>query len=305
MQSITLQAPAKVNPQVRAGPLRDDRYHDITLVYQAISLYDTLTITYQEGVTMNVSGTQSERIPTDETNLVLKAAKALGAHVGIEPQLHFDLVKAIPTQAGLGGGSSDAAAALVGCNILWGSNVSDDDLMAIGARLGEDVPFFIMGMMALGSGHRQPLVSLQAGAHRWNWVLGVLSVGLSTKEVFGKYDQLSGQVESAEEYAINRQRCIGISWDIHPQDLTSALVNDLEAPSVELLSEIDVTLRAGKKAGAIASLMSGSGSTCAFLAKDEAHAKDLKLELQQATVFKDVLLASGPVEGVRILHEQK
>ncbi|KAK4867813.1 hypothetical protein LT330_007472 [Penicillium expansum] len=307
-RSISLQVPAKLNPQLRVGPLREDQYHDITLVYQAISLYDTLHISHNpEGPTITVTGKESERIPTDGRNLVLRAAQALGDHVGFEPHVHFDLIKAIPTQAGLGGGSADAAAALVGCNMLWGLNACDDDLMALGANLGEDIPFFIKGMMALGLGHKKPLISLQTSKHVWNWVLGVPDAGLSTKSVFEKFDHILARSPSAEKvYLENRQNCIEVPWGTrHPEDLLSALVNDLEGPSTQLLPDIEIALRAGKTAGAVASLMSGSGSTCAFLARDETHARSLMIELQKETVFKEVLMASGPVEGVRVLQEMK
>ncbi|KAJ6143073.1 Ribosomal protein S5 domain 2-type fold subgroup [Penicillium samsonianum] len=307
-RSISLQVPAKLNPQLRVGPLQEDQYHDITLVYQAISLYDTLRISHNPaGPTITVTGTESERIPTDGRNLVIRAAQALGDHVGFEPHIHFDLIKAIPTQAGLGGGSADAAAALVGCNMLWGSNVCDDDLMALGANLGEDVPFFIKGMMALGLGHKKPLVSLQTSNYTWNWVLGVPAAGLSTKSVFERFDHVLARSPSAEKiYLQNRQNCIEVPWGTsHPEDLLSALVNDLEGPSTELLPDIEIALRAGKAAGAVASLMSGSGSTCAFLARDETHARSLMIELQKETVFKEVLMASGPVEGVRVLRERR
>ncbi|KAJ5490169.1 Ribosomal protein S5 domain 2-type fold subgroup [Penicillium expansum] len=307
-RSISLQVPAKLNPQLRVGPLREDQYHDITLVYQAISLYDTLHISHNpEGPTITVTGKESERIPTDGRNLVLRAAQALGDHVGFEPHVHFDLIKAIPTQAGLGGGSADAAAALVGCNMLWGLNACDDDLMALGANLGEDIPFFIKGMMALGLGHKKPLISLQTSKHIWNWVLGVPAAGLSTKSVFEKFDHILARSPSAEKvYLENRQNCIEVPWGTrHPEDLLSALVNDLEGPSTQLLPDIEIALRAGKTAGAVASLMSGSGSTCAFLARDETHARSLMIELQKETVFKEVLMASGPVEGVQVLQEMK
>ncbi|OQD89210.1 hypothetical protein PENSOL_c066G07277 [Penicillium solitum] len=289
------------------GPLREDQYHDITLVYQAISIYDTLHISHNPaGPTISVAGTESERIPKDGPNLVLRAVQALGDHVGFEPHVHFDLIKAIPTQAGLGGGSAAAAAALVGCNILWGMNVCDDDLTVLGANLGEDVPFFIKGMMAFGLGHKRPLVNVQTSNYVWNWVLGVPAAGLSTKSVFERFDHtLAGSPSpSAEEiYLKNRQNCIELPWGAsHPEDLLSALVNDLEGPSIQLLPDVEIALCVGKTAGAVASLMSGSGSTCAFLARDETHARSLMIELQKDTVFKEVLMGSDPVEGVRVLQ---
>ncbi|CAI7620722.1 unnamed protein product [Penicillium pancosmium] len=291
---ITLQVPAKVNPQIRVGPLRKDGYHDITLAYQAISIYDILTVSHApNGPTMQVTGMDSDRVPSDGQNLVIKAAKIVAAEAKIEPLVHFELVKSIPSEAGLGGGSADAAAALVGAT----------DLMHIGAQLGEDVPFFINGMMALGMGHRLPLVALETKEYTWNWVLGVPYHGLSTKAVFAQYDEILAQSDNPEEeYLSRRQGCIETPWGTtDPEKLLSELVNDLERPSSELLPDIPTALRAGKTAGAIRSLMSGSGSTCAFLAKDEAHAKSLMIELQKLDIFRDVRMASGPVEGVKVI----
>ncbi|KAJ6088353.1 Ribosomal protein S5 domain 2-type fold subgroup [Penicillium sp. IBT 16267x] len=303
---ITLQVPAKVNPQIRVGPLREDGYHDITLAYQAISLYDILTISQNpEGPTMNVTGMDSDLVPADSGNLVIKAASLLGSHVGVEPMLHFELAKCIPSEAGLGGGSADAAAALVGCNILWGSKVNDDDLMELGAQIGEDVPFFIKGMMAIGLGHKQPLISLEVADHKWIWVLAVPFRGLSTKAVFQEHDKdLGGSLsEEEEKYSCRRKGCIDVAWGTSsPTELLPSLVNDLEMPSTRLLPDIGIALEAGRSHGAAASLMSGSGSTCAFLAKDETHAMHLKKELEKTNIFTEVMIASGPVEGVRVIQ---
>lgn len=301
---ITLQVPAKINPQIRVGPLREDGYHDITLAYQAISLFDTLIISQSpEGPTMNVTGMDSDRVPADGQNLVIKAASLLGKNVRLEPCFHFELAKCIPSEAGLGGGSADAAAALVGCNILWGSKVSDDDLMELGAQIGEDVPFFIKGMMAIGLGHKKPLISLEVADYKWIWVLAVPFRGLSTKAVFQMYDQmLTGSLsEEEKKYFHRRQGCIDVTWGTSsPTELLHSLVNDLELPSTRLLPDIGIALEAGRSHGAVASLMSGSGSTCAFLAQDEAHAMHLKTELQKENIFREVLIASGPVKGVRV-----
>ncbi|KAJ6024620.1 Ribosomal protein S5 domain 2-type fold subgroup [Penicillium herquei] len=305
LSTITLKVPAKINPQIRVGPLRQDGYHDITLAYQAISLYDTLTISYNlEGPTIHVTGMDSDRVPHDERNLVIKAAKLLADRVGVEPRLHFELAKCIPSEAGLGGGSADAAAALVGCNILWESNFTSGELMNLAALIGEDVPFFIEGMMAIGLGHKKPLIKLKTAGHKWNWVLGVPYRGLSTKAVFQEYDGILEQTSSGEEeYLVRRQGCLETPWgSCPPEELLDAIKNDLELPSAQLLPDIRVALETGRSAGAVASLMSGSGSTCAFLARSEGHARTLKEEIQKIEVFREVVIVSGPVKGVEILE---
>ncbi|KAJ5701441.1 Ribosomal protein S5 domain 2-type fold subgroup [Penicillium malachiteum] len=302
---ITLQVPAKINPQIRVGPLRQDGYHDVTLVYQAISLYDTLTISHNpEGPTIHVTGMDSDRVPHDERNLVIKAASVLAAHVGVEPRLDFELAKCIPSEAGLGGGSADAAAALVGCNILWKSNLTSRELMDMAACIGEDVPFFIEGMMAIGLGHKKPLIRLETEGYKWIWVLGVSHRGLSTKAVFQEYDSILERTSTGEEqYLTRRQGCLDTPWgSCRPEELLGDLQNDLELPSMQLLPDIKISLEAGMSAGALASLMSGSGSTCAFLAESDEHARIIKEEIQKNEVFREVMIASGPVQGVKMLE---
>lgn len=303
--SLSLRVPAKLNPQIRAGPLRQDGYHDITLVYQAISLYDVLTISHDSsGPAIRVTGMDSGRVPSDSRNLVVKAAILLGNHANIEPRLHFDLVKSIPSEAGLGGGSADAAAALVGCRLWWKLDLTDDDLMALGAQLGEDVPFFVHGMMAIGLGHKQPLIKLAPSGHKWHWVLGIPFRGLATKDVFQMYDRVSaGSVSQEKDYLLRQKGCLDTPWESgSPQELLPALVNDLELPSTRLLPDIATALQAGRSAGALASIMTGSGSTCAFLAENESHAACLMEQLQRENIFIRVVVAFGPVEGVSVLE---
>ncbi|EXJ59335.1 4-(cytidine 5'-diphospho)-2-C-methyl-D-erythritol kinase [Cladophialophora psammophila CBS 110553] len=301
-----LRVPAKLNLHLQVGLRREDGYHDITTAYQAVSLYDIVKISLTEasrGVTITVTGVDSDRIPTDSRNLVVRAAQALSSHIGIDPNLHFELIKSIPTGGGLGGGSADAAAALVGSNILWKAGADEDCLLAIAARIGEDVPFFVKGVVAISTGHMQPPMSLKHGNHIWYWVLGILPSGLSTKEVFEKHDEVSAtRVFCEETYRYRRERCVKTAWGSTPPHLLIAsLLNDLEEASIELLPSIGRALSAGKNAGALASLLAGSGSACAFLARSEDHARGLVLKLQEINIFRQIALVIGPVGGVRVL----
>ncbi|KAB8276124.1 4-diphosphocytidyl-2-C-methyl-D-erythritol kinase [Aspergillus minisclerotigenes] len=309
---ITLQIPAKLNLYLHAGALRKDGYHDITMVYQAISLYDTMTISPSQDpqeFTMTVSGMDSDRIPADARNLVIKAAKRLADFAGISGQaLHFNLVKSIPTEAGLGGGSADAAAALVGCNHIWKTELNDEQLMEIGAQIGEDVPFFIRGLIGIGTGYHQPVIPVDVdpeSMRTWHWVLGIMLRGLSTKLVFEKSDKFiarrieAGEVLSSQSEQL--EKCLGIGWGNTPiRLLTPYLDNNLQDAAEELDTDIGVALRMGREAGAIVSLMAGSGTTCLFLAGDEEHAERLAGELSDKHLFRKVVRAVGPVEGVRL-----
>jgi 4-diphosphocytidyl-2-C-methyl-D-erythritol kinase len=176
--------------------------------------------------------------------------------------------------------------------------------MAIGSQVGEDVPFFINGMVAIGMGHKASLVFLDTtGTSTWHWVLGILPVGLSTKDVFGKFEELVKYKGLDEHmYQVRHEACLRRAWGTAPsQLLVAALVNDLEEASMDLLPHIRLGIQAGKAAGALASLMAGAGSTCAFLARDQEHARSLTAKLEEENLFRDVLRVVGPVEGIRVL----
>lgn len=267
----------------------------------------TITPTNVDGLTLSVTGVDSDRIPTDSRNLVIQAALHLARHASHhhhQPRLHFHLVKSIPTQAGLGGGSADAAAALVGCNRIWNTGLSEDELKALGACIGEDVPFFIHGRLAIGTGYNQPLIPIATdqNVYQWHWVLGTLPVGLSTKAVFAHLDHLlaNSSFDDATYHTL-KDRCLNTAWgSTAPQLLLGDLVNGLQEPSTQLCPEIALALQAGDAAGALASLMTGSGSTCIFLAEDGFHAKHLVVELQKHHIFREVVAVVGPVDGVKV-----
>jgi 4-diphosphocytidyl-2-C-methyl-D-erythritol kinase len=169
---VTLRAPAKVNLHLEVLRHRHDGYHDIETVLQAVGLYDTVSVTlteeYQGGqpdITLSVMG-KGKSIPADETNLCWQAAQKFCDTTGRKGRLAIELTKEIPAAAGLGGGSSDAAAVLVACNDLFETKLDDAELEAMGANLGADVPFFIKGGTALGRGigaDLTPLPTLRTG----------------------------------------------------------------------------------------------------------------------------------------------
>ncbi|KAA8642426.1 hypothetical protein EYZ11_005603 [Aspergillus tanneri] len=312
---IILKIPAKLNLYLHAGALRKDGYHDITMVYQAISLYDSMTISPCQDphidFTMTATGIDSDRIPADARNLVIKAAKRLAGHCGIaNPSLHFDLVKSIPTEAGLGGGSADAAAALIGCNYLWKTELDEEQLMEIGAQIGEDVPFFIRGLVGIGTGYHRPVIPVDVNPQSmrtWHWVLGIMPRGLSTKLVFEKSDEfLDRRVQYGETLSSQREqleKCLSVDWGNTPAYvLVPDLRNNLQEVAEELDADIGVALQAGREAGALLSLMAGTGTTCLFLARDEEHAEVVSRTLSEREIFRQVVGAVGPVEGVQIIQ---
>lgn len=169
---ITVRVPAKVNVQLGVGGLRADGFHDLANVFFAVALGDEVTATPGspgEGVTLSCSGPDAAVVPLDDSNLAARAARLLAAHHGLAgPAVHLHIAKAIPVAGGMAGGSADGAAALVACDALWGLDTPADTLLELAAELGSDVPFALVGGVALGRGRGEILDPLPvAGIFHW------------------------------------------------------------------------------------------------------------------------------------------
>ena len=193
---MTVRAPAKINLQLAVGPRRADGYHGLVTVFQAISLYDDVTVT--EGAPAGedrvlVTGEGADAVPSGRDNLALTAATALARAAGLSRDLtgsiEITIRKRIPVAAGLAGGSADAAAALVACNELWNAGLSQGQLREVAADVGSDVAFALMGGTAVGQGRGEQL-TLALASGEYHWVLAVAEGALSTPEVYATLDRL-------------------------------------------------------------------------------------------------------------------
>jgi 4-diphosphocytidyl-2-C-methyl-D-erythritol kinase len=305
--AVTACAPAKVNVHLAVGPLRPDGFHELRTVYLAVSLLDTVTARPAEGLSLALSGegagpgSGADRVPQDRTNLVWQAAELLARHAGVPADAALDVTKAIPAAAGLAGGSADAAATLVALDALWGTRAGRDDLAALAAQLGSDVPFSLLGGVALGAGRGEQLSPVLA-RRRWDWVLGIARQGLSTPAVYAELDRLraEGQVSDGAEPAPS-EPVIAALRSGPPEALAGALVNDLQAPALALRPALRRALTAATDAGAVGALVSGSGPTVAALAEDADAAVRLTARLAGAGVFRTVRAVHGPVPGARLV----
>lgn len=190
MTSITRKAYAKINLTLDVGPRRPDGYHDIASIMQTVALHDTLTITPTPnvpGVRLEVTGAEAEGVPADDTNLVHRAAVSLLQNTDA-PGVHVTLHKRIPSQAGLGGGSSDAAATLRAVNDLFGLSLPLQKLTEIGTALGADVPFFLTSGMALVKGLGEQVTDLKSFQPLWHLVIVKPNVGVSTAGAYAALD---------------------------------------------------------------------------------------------------------------------
>ncbi|MEV0359188.1 4-(cytidine 5'-diphospho)-2-C-methyl-D-erythritol kinase [Nocardia sp. NPDC050697] len=295
---LTVRAPSKVNLHLGIGDLRPDGYHDLTTVFQALSLTDDVRIAPAGSLTVKVSGEGAAEVPTDRTNLVWKAAVRLAHLAGRAPLVEIAIGKGIPVAGGMAGGSADAAAALVGLDALWELGLGRDELAGIAAELGSDVPFALHGGTALGTGRGERLLPVLA-RNTFHWVLALAKGGLSTPAVFAELDRLRAQGEPPR--LGEPQRLIQALAGGDAAALAPLLGNDMQAAALSLKPELRRTLRAGVTAGALAGIVSGSGPTCAFLCESADAAVNVAAELAGAGVCRSVRTATGPVPGARIV----
>lgn len=303
MTSVSVRVPAKINLCLGVGPVRDDGYHPLATVYQAVDLHDELRATANDTgeVTItthvDVEG-DAAVVPTGTDNIAVRAALALREHAGIDAGVDLAVRKVIPVAGGMAGGSSNAAAALVACNELWGLGWSRHALEPVAASLGSDVPFLLHGGNAIGGG-RGETVSPVLARGAYHWVFAIAAEGLSTAAVYAEFDRLNAHREVADPLVPEALLAALRSGDAVA--LGAALSNDLTEASLSLRPELQSTLDVGRHAGALGAIISGSGPTCLFLASDEQHSLDIAVALAGAGGCADVVQSTGPVPGVRFV----
>ncbi|MCA1635656.1 MAG: 4-(cytidine 5'-diphospho)-2-C-methyl-D-erythritol kinase [Acidobacteria bacterium] len=253
-ETFTLPAFAKINLSLRVLGRRADGYHELRTIFQTISLRDELTFESSTGERIEVLCSAPD-IPADEGNLVHRAATALRERFGVRRGARIRLEKKIPAGGGLGGGSSDAAAALVGLTRLWGVETEVSELAEIGARLGADVPFFLTGGMALGTGTGADITPLKDAARR-HLVLVTPRARVSTAEAYGAIGVTAlTKAESAVILPISHMEA-----ESH-DSLREVWSNDFELVVFRLFPEIERARDALIEAGARRAMLSGSGSS--------------------------------------------
>jgi 4-diphosphocytidyl-2-C-methyl-D-erythritol kinase len=311
-----VRVPAKINLQLAVGPLRPDGYHDLVTVFHAIGLFDMVGVAPAEADSVAVTGEGAGQVPADGDNLALRAVRALRAAAPDQagPGVAMTITKRIPVAAGLAGGSADAAAALVACNELWGTGLTQQDLCEVGASVGSDVAFAVVGGTSVGRGRGERLTPALVSAARYHWVLAFADGGLSTPAVYGALDRARAAKAPSGAKASGREAGAAghepeLSTELmaalragDPERLGRSLSNDLQAPAVSLFPALRKTLEAGREFGALGALVSGSGPTCFFLARDVSHATDLAVALSGAGVCRSVARTTGPAPGALVIE---
>ncbi|NYF17434.1 4-diphosphocytidyl-2-C-methyl-D-erythritol kinase [Microbacterium sp. AK009] len=300
---VHVRAPGKLNVFFEVGAVQPDGYHDVASAYQAVSLVEDLWAERDDEFSLTVSGSVDvSGVPVDDRNLALRAARLVASEIGHRGGVRLHIDKHVPVAGGMGGGSADAAAALVACDALWGAELGSSGLHRLARRLGADVPFALMGGTAIGTGRGDQLNRALAKG-RFDWVVVTSEEGLSTPEVYGHLDAMRARSDIAPSPR---------SPDVDPGVLQALRVgdavalaahvrNDLQAAALSLRPDLRDVLELGESSGALVGMVSGSGPTSAFLAADPESALELQVALSVAGYH--ALHVHGPVPGARIVSE--
>jgi len=300
--AVTVRAPAKINLELVVGAPRADGFHDLATVFHAVSITDEVCAEPADDITVTVEGAQADQVPCDGTNLAVRAARLLAAHTATRTGARLHILKGIPVAGGMAGGSADAAAALLACDTLWGTGLGRDELLHLGAQLGSDVPFALVGGTAVGTGRGERLTEALA-VGEYHWVVALAGRGLSTPAVYEELDRLrSGEILPAPRVS---EQIMAALRAADPALLGTRLSNDLEQAACSLAPELQTTLKIGRSCGALGAVVSGSGPTVVFLVKNADHALDLAVSLEACDSVRDVRRAHGPVRGAEIVEHAR
>jgi 4-diphosphocytidyl-2-C-methyl-D-erythritol kinase len=280
------------------GPRRADGFHHLATVFQAVGIYDDVSVEPAVDWGITVNGPFADLVPADDTNLAMRAARLLAKEAGIDMPVHITIDKDIPVAGGMAGGSADAAGALVACDALWGVGSSKAALEDLGAKVGSDVPFGLSGGTAMGSGRGDQLAPV-LGRGRYHWVFALSDIGLSTAMVYAECDRLRAKRRVPEPAPSAPMMTALRAGDA--ASLGRALSNDLQPAALSLQPRLEEVLSTGMEYGALGGIVSGSGPTVAFLVADTERGLDLAVALTASGAAPAVIRAVGPVHGAHVI----
>ena len=291
MNSISLKSRAKINLSIDVIGKREDGYHIVEMIMQTIDLYDDIKLKELEEDNITIKS-ECSYIPLNEDNIVYKAAKLIKEKMDIKKGIEIFIKKNIPVAAGMAGGSSNAAAVLVGLNELWKLGLSKDELRDQGLKLGADVPFCIEGGTALAEGIGEKLTYIKGINKDVNILVCKPDIFVSTKEVYQSLD-----IKNIEKRPDNKLLIEKLKND----DIVSVsnnMVNVLEEVTSKKYSDIKVIEDIIAKNGAMGTMMSGSGPTVFGFFDNEEKAKRARVELLEN--YSQVYVVTSSEKGVEI-----
>ena len=298
-RTVTVRVPAKVNLELRVGPLREDGFHALATVFHAVGLFDDVTVTTADEFSITVGGRSVEKVPADETNLAYRAAQLIAENFEEAGPVAIHIEKSIPVAGGMAGGSADAAATLVACDALFGLGLHRADLEQLAAELGSDVPFALTGGTALGAGRGEQVAPVLSTG-QFHWLFALTDEGLPTPDVYRECDRLrDGQ--DIPEPAPNAQLLTALrSGDA--KSVAQHMSNDLEPAALSLMPRLSSVIDTGMQVGALRAMVSGSGPTVAFLMEDADTAMALKRVLDSGDIVNDCVVTTSTPQGAHVIR---
>lgn len=302
--SVTVRAPAKVNLHLGVGPVRADGFHPLATVYQAVGLYDDVTVSAAAGWSVHVTGDDHidlGALPVgddNDENIAIRAGRALAAHHGLDRAAHIEIHKGIPVAGGMAGGSADAAATLVALDRLWDARTTDEDLLAIAAGLGSDVPFALLGGTALGTGRGELVEPVPDATELW-WVVVPHEIGLPTPSVYRHFDILVGRGDISPAEPAAPAKLLAALAAGEYDEVAGLLENDLARAAYALRPDLLELRERLEEAGADAVLLSGSGPTQLMLFDSAELARGAAKQLTDLGIAHFVVPA--PVAGCHVV----
>jgi len=297
-------APGKVNLFFKVGPLGEDGFHDVASLYLAVDLRETVTAQIATEYSVKVTGSLGDfqllAVPTDESNLVVKVAKQVKTEAGTPEavKLALGIDKHVPVAGGMGGGSADAAAALVAVNELLGANLSPERLHELAAGLGSDVPFALAGGAAVGLGRGDQLTAVE-GVAPIHLVLILDDQGLSTPAVYRRLDDLRAARDEQVDEPILPPQLLGVLHKSNPFDLAELMYNDLEEAALSLRPDLRIKITTALQHGALRAMVSGSGPTVLALAASEVAALQIARTMNE--LGYNAIATHGPALETRLV----
>lgn len=298
---LHVRAAGKINVHLGVGLPGADGYHPLATVFQAVSLFEDVYAEAAADFSVTVVGPESDAVPTDDRNLALQAARLLAADAEYAGGVHLEIHKSVPVAGGMGGGSADAAAALVACDALWQTGFTSTHLQGLAAQLGADVPFALLGGTAIGTG-RGDILNPALAHGRFEWVLALSGTGLSTPAVYRELDVHRFELGDDHERPASIEVPVGVLQALRagdPHALAAMMHNDLQVAALRLRPDLQEVLDRGIEAGALRGMVSGSGPTIAFLCASAEAADRVRRTLEGFGIR--ALRAHGPVPGARVI----
>ncbi|GAA1491379.1 4-(cytidine 5'-diphospho)-2-C-methyl-D-erythritol kinase [Brachybacterium sacelli] len=303
LDRVVVRAPGTITVSLAVGAADGRGDRRLATMFQAVDVYEMITATRHDRLVAGIDDVSLREEPRDGTEFALRAAQLLREEHEVTDGAALRIRRQVPDTGGLGRGAADAAATLVALDRLWGLALPGEELRRLGARLGAEVPFAMLGHTALARGTGADLTTVLTHGE-WTWLLACPSGRLSIAEVYRRHDQIALAVgrDLAARPEIDEQQFQALSSG-DASLLGRTLHSDLQAAAFALLPDLESLVEAAERAGAFGAVVSGVGPTVAVLVEDDAQAQEVAALLTSEKLVETCRVVRGSAPGVGVLEE--